>query len=268
MESTSAVKKITQLEGGVVVGGGGMNFFNFTIGSASSAPATWLSTILPGLTVALVAGIVLFLLNWLREWLTAKWKRKTEAEVLAFTLVTEFDRLIAACAEVVDDPMEIDSHSVWNTTVKTPWIEWPDNWNWGSFPKKLQYRIRSIPNKIYLANRSVSNLWEYGDGPPDYFDAFEERRFRYSWIGLEAVLINDYLAKNYGVPLLDRGEWDPEDRFKREIEKISTRRKEETENPSPQHDWWLPNVPIEELQVRHAKLKADLEAALKNRGPR
>lgn len=218
--------------------------------------------------MALVAGIILFLLNWLREYLTARWKNKSEAEVLAFTLVTEFDRLIAACAEVVDDPLHQDNHGVWETTVKTPWIEWPDNWNWGSFPKKLQYRIRSIPNKIYLANRNVSHLWEYGDGAPDFGDAIEERTFRYAWIGLEAVLINDILAKDYGVPLLDRGEWEPDERFKREIEKITKSRDEDKANPWPTPDWLLPKVSIEELKDRHAKLTLDLDAALKNRWPK
>jgi len=243
-----------------------MNFINFTIGGAQAAPHTWLTTVLPGLTVAVIAGVLLFLLNWLREWLTAQWSRKSKAEVLAFSLVTEFDRLIAACSEVVDDPGHMDQTTgMWETTVKTPWIEFPDTWKWGSFPTKLQYRIRSIPNKIYLANRSVSGLWEYGDGPPDYDDAFEERRFRYAWIGLEAVLINDILAKEYGVPLLDRGEWDPEERFKREIEKITKRRDEEKANPWPQPDWMLPVVTIEELQERHKKLAVDLEAAEKRR---
>lgn len=245
-----------------------MNFLNFTFGSAGSAPQTWLTTILPGLTVALVAGIALFGLNWLREHLTARWNRKSEAEVLAFSLVTEFDRLVAACSEVVDDPLHQDDHGVWHTTVKTPWIEFPGSWSWGSFPKKLQYRVRSIPNKISLANRHVGNLWEYGDGPPDYEDAFEERTLRYSWIGLEAVLINDILAKQYGVPLLDRGDWDPEERFKREIEKISKRRDDEKAHPWPTPDWMLPVVPVEELNERHKKLAVDLEAAEKRRAAR
>ncbi|MCZ7890454.1 hypothetical protein O9X99_02070 [Agrobacterium salinitolerans] len=243
-----------------------MNFVNFTIGSTGSAPQTWLSTILPGLTVALVAGIVLFALNWAREWITAHLKRKSEAEVLAFTLVTEFDRLIAACAEVVDDPCHMDQTTgIWETTVKTPWIEWPDSWNWSSFPKRLQYRVRSIPNKIYLANRSVSSLWEYGDGPPDYSDAFEERSIRYAWIGLEAVVINEILARDYGVPLLDRGDWDPAERFKFQIDKIEKERAIEKAHPWPVPDFMLPKVPIEELQARHAKLTVDLEAAIKNR---
>ncbi|WP_322886513.1 hypothetical protein U8C31_18265 [Sinorhizobium medicae] len=241
-----------------------MNLFNFTVGATGSAPPSWLTTVLPGLTVALVAGVVLFLLNWLREWLTGYLKRKTEAEVLAFSLVTEFDRLVATCSEVIDDPLHMDMNSgYWESTVKAPWIEFPDAWDWGSFPKRLQYRIRSIPNKIYLANRAVSNLWDYGEGPPDFGDAFEERTIRFAWIGLEAVLINDILAKEYGVPLLDRGEWDPEQRFKDEIAKITKRRDHENAHPWPKPDWMLPKVPIEELQERHAKLAVDLEAALK-----
>lgn len=266
MESTFTDKKITQLLGGVVVGGGGMNFFSFTIGSASSAPATWLSTILPGLTVALVAGVILFLLNWLREHLTAKWKKKSEAEVLAFSLVTEFDRLIAACSEVVDDPLHMDQQTgIWESTVKSPWIEWLDNWKWETFPKKLQYRVRSIPNKIYLANRSVSSLWDHGDGPPEYHDMFEERRFRYAWIGLEACLINETLVKDYGVPVLDRGDWEPEDRFKEVIQTITQQRKHDASHPWPMPHWLLPKVPIEELHERRAKLAVDLEAALEKR---
>lgn len=243
-----------------------MNFFNISIGGASAAPATWLSTVLPGVTVALIAGIVLFGLNWFREWLTGYLKRKSEAEVLAFALVTQFDLLISECADAVDDPLHEDRETgCYESTTKTPEIIFADSTPWSVFPKDLQYQIRSIPNKIDVADRNIGNIWEYGDGPPDYGDAFEERRWRYSWIGLEACQINDILAKKYGVPILDRGEWQPEERFKREIEKISKRRDNEKANPMP--DWLLPKVPLEELQTRHAKLASDLEAALKNRRP-
>jgi hypothetical protein len=107
----------------------------------------------------------------------------------------------------------------------------------------------------------VSSIWEYGDGPPDYSDAFEERTFRFALIGLEAVQINDILAREYSVPLLDRGEWDPEERFKRDIDRISKRRDVEKANPRPTPEWMLPTVPIEELKERHSKLTADLAAA-------
>lgn len=240
-----------------------MNLIGFTFGAAPSTPPTLIETALPGLTVAIVAGIVLFLLNWFREWLTARLNRSSEAKVVAFSLVTEIDRLIAACAEVVDDPLHLDPETgMYETTVKSPWIEFPDSWNWGSFPTKLQYRIRSIPNRIYLANRSVSSLYEYGDGPPDYGDAFEERTFRFAEIGIEAIEINDTLTRVYGVPLLDRGTWNPLEYFSREMAKITARREKEAALERPVPGWMLPNVPIEELSARRTKLTRDLSAAL------
>lgn len=82
-----------------------MNLIGFTLGAAPSTPPTLLETVIPGLTIALVAGIVLFLLNWFREWSTAQLKRRSDARILAFSLVTEIDRLVADCAEVIDDPL-------------------------------------------------------------------------------------------------------------------------------------------------------------------
>lgn len=147
--------------------------------------------------------------------------------------------------------------------MKSPWIEFPDSWNWGSFPTKLQYGIRSIPNRIYLANRSVSSFYEYGDGSPDHSDAFEERTFRFAEIGIEAIQINDTLARMYGVPLLDRGTWDPFEYFSREMAKITARRDAEAALERPEPRWMMPDVPIEELNARRTKLTGDLSAALR-----
>ncbi|WP_276118005.1 hypothetical protein [Pararhizobium qamdonense] len=244
-----------------------MNFINFSIGGASSAPQAWLTTVMPGLTVALSAGLILFLLNWFREWLTGYLKRKSEAEVLAFSLVTLFDTLISQCADVVDDPLHQDRETqCWESTTKTPEIIFPEHVTWSVFAKALQYKIRSIPNKIDVAERNISSLGEYGDGPPDYADAFQEARWRYSWIGLEACLINDTLAERYGVPLLDRGDWHPADRFRSEIAKITKLRDEKEARHAAMPDFMRPKVPIEVLHARHAKLSADLEAATK-KGP-
>lgn len=238
-----------------------MNLISLSFEAAPGSP-TLLETVMPGLTVALVAGIVIFGLNWFREWLTARLKRSSEARVLAFSLVTEIDRLIAGCAEVVDDPLHVAENGISETTVKSPWIEFPDSWNWGSFPTKLQYRIRSIPNQIYLANRSVSSLHEYGEGPPEYFDAFEERTFRFAEIGVETIEINDTLARAYGVPLLDRGNWNPREYFLGVMGKIAARRDEEQATPRPASYRMLPDAPIEKLTARHAKLTTDLAAAM------
>ncbi|WP_283177492.1 hypothetical protein [Gemmobacter sp. 24YEA27] len=201
-----------------------MNFVSLVIGGTPPTSPTWLSAVLPGITVALGAGITLFLLNWLREWLTAHWKRKTDAGVLAFSLVTEFDRLVGDCTEVINDPLQVNGQG-WRATVNSPRMTFPESWDWRCFPSKLQYRIRSIPNQIALADGYVHDLYFYGEGPPEYEDAFDERILRYAAIGIEAVLINETLAKEYGVPLLDRGDWDPVEKFNREIQKIRVKHK-------------------------------------------
>lgn len=239
-----------------------MNFSVVSFGSSSAPPSVWM-TILTGLTTALVAGIVLFLLNWLREYLTAKWKRHSEAEVLAFSLATQLDRLISDCSDVVNDPRTEDRETgETEPTVSTPSIGFADDLPWTVFDKRLQYRIRALPNKIGAAVRSCSHIGEYGEGPPFYNDYFEERELRFAWIGLEACLLTQVLANKYGVEILDRGEWEPEEDFKRVIKKIEEDRAvEEVMWP----DFHRPKVPIEELKKRHAALATALDAAQSKR---
>lgn len=234
---------------------------NINFGSAAADPV---STITTGLIVAVGAGIILFLLNWFREWLTAYLKRRSEAEVLAFTLTTMLDKLISDCTDVMDDPRHEDQKTgMYESTVPTPVVQFPETWSWHVFPKKLQYQIRSLPNKIDAANRSIGHVFDYGEGPPFFGDAFEERENLYAWIGLEACLINELLHREYGVTLLDRGEWDPAQSFKERIDKIAKARAESEEWTKTQPSWFMPETTIEEVKERHRKLAADLEAATK-----
>ncbi|MGO6883034.1 hypothetical protein ACCS44_29740 [Rhizobium ruizarguesonis] len=237
-----------------------MNFISISFG-AGSAPSSLWNTIFPGLAVALGGGIVLFGLNWLREYLMAKWKRHTEAEVLAFSLASELDRLISDCYEVVNDPQWEDPQTgVWESTVANPTIALGDNLPWAAFPKSLHYRIRALPMKIDVAVKSCAAEAEYGDGPPDYSDYFRERELRFSWIGLEATALRYELSKEYGVAYLDRGAWEPEESFKGIISKIE-KQKEELAKARKNHPFFQPKVTIEELDKRRVALGTALEAA-------
>lgn len=203
---------------------------------------------------------MLFALNWLREHLTAKWRRQTEAEVLAFSLATELDRLISECSDVINDPrMEDPQTGMTEATVGIPSIAFGDNLPWSAFPKSLHYRVRALPNKIDAAVRSCASEAEYGDGPPDYLDYFREREIRFAWIGLEATALRFELTKTYGVEYLDRGSWNPEDDFKATIVKIE-KVKAEMKN-WPVHPLLVPKVPIEELEKRRAELGTALDLA-------
>lgn len=236
-----------------------MNLITISFGVGGAPPTLW-STIFPGIIVALVGGVVLWGLNWLREWLTAKWNRHTEAEVLAFSLASELDRLISACYEVAHDPRDRDRETgYWEPTVETPNLEWSENLKWAAFPRSLHYRIRALPNKIDAAIKSSAAEGEWGDGPPDYADYFREREDRFSWIGLEACVLRQELAENYGVEMIYRGEWEPEEGFKDKIRKYAKLKEERDNRPTP--DFMLPKVDIAELEKRRAELGTALEAA-------
>ncbi|MBX5160421.1 hypothetical protein HJB89_25385 [Rhizobium sp. NZLR8] len=237
-----------------------MSIFEITIGH-SAPPPSLLAAIFPGLVVALVGGIVVWGLTWLKEVTMAKRNRHTEAEVLAFSLASELDRLVSACYEVVNDPQEEDRETgYWEPTVDTPKLTWGSDLKWSSFPRSLQYRIRALPNKIDAAVKSCAAEGEYGDGPPDFSDYFREREFRFSWIGLEASALRFELSKNYGVEYLDRGSWDPDDSFKEKIAKIE-KQKEELAKARKNHPFFQQKVPIEELEKRRSELGAALEVA-------
>ncbi|MBY5413502.1 hypothetical protein HFO98_34970 [Rhizobium leguminosarum] len=237
-----------------------MSFFEITIGHSAPPASLWM-TMLTGLAVALGGGIVLFGLNWLREYLMAKWNRHIEAEVLAFSLASELDRLISACYDVANDPQQEDRETgEWEPTVDTPTLTWGDNLKWSSFPRSLHYRIRALPNKIDAAVKSCQSEAEYGDGPPYYNDYFREREERFSWIGLEACVLRQELADYYGVEMIYRGGWDPEENFKEKIQKYAKQKEERNNWPVP--DILRKKIPIEELEKRRAELTTALDAAI------
>lgn len=239
-----------------------MNLIEISFAQPQSS-SDLIKTIIPGLATALVAGIVLFLLNWGREVVTARIKRLGEAEVLAFFLATQLDRLISDCTDVVLDDGTYDPDTdCRETTVATPKVNFPDDLNWGVFDKRLQYRIRALPNKIGVALRTCAHEAEYGDGPPDYEDYFEERILGFARIGLEACLISGKLTRDFGVEVLDRGEWDPQDDFEWRIRTIEDRRLAETE--SKVKEWGPPlfKPSIEELEERKSILDAKIAEAM------
>jgi hypothetical protein len=236
-----------------------MILISVSLGAASSAPA---STFVWSVGTAVAAGVILFLLNWGRELVTAHWKRENEAGVLAFTLATQLDEFISKCSDVVTNGWTEDERGMPTSTMNTPSISFPSDLDWWVFPKELQHEIRSLPNKVDVADRALDNTWEHGDP----WDVYYEREMRYAEIGLEAIKINAKLAKRYGVPLLDRGSWRPETIFRERLEKYVKQRKE-SEEAGWDLAWLLPRPPLEVLKKRHADLATALDAAMSLRKP-
>lgn len=238
-----------------------MNIIGITFGSAT-APESVLTTVIPGITVALVAGVVLFLLNWLRDVLMSHWKRKSEAGVLAFTLGSQLDEFISGCSDVVADGWTEDETGMPKSKVKTPSISFSSDIDWWVFSKELQHEIRSLPNKVDVADRALNNTWKYGDP----WEVYHEREERYAGIGLEAVRINQKLSRKYRVPLLDRGSWNPEEIFRNCLDRYAEDRRK-SESSSNTWDSLL-GPSLDELKQRQAELATTLDAALAKRKER
>jgi hypothetical protein len=232
-----------------------MNLIAINFGGSTQA-----STFAWSVGTAVAAGVILFLLNWGRELLTAHWKRENEAGVLALTLATQLDEFISGCSDVVANGWTEDETGMPKSTAKTPSISFAHDIDWWVFPKELQHVIRSLPNKVDVADRALENTWEYGDP----WEVYHEREERYADIGLAAIKINAKLAKRYGVPLLDRGSWSPETIFRDCLEKYAKQRKESHESGWFDLNSLLPGPPMEELKKRHADLATALDTAISN----
>ncbi|RVG29481.1 hypothetical protein CN233_18575 [Sinorhizobium meliloti] len=237
-----------------------MSLISISFGS-SSPPTSPHMTIITGLVVALVAGIVLFFLNWFREWITGHLQKRRRAEMLAFSLTTQLDELISGCMDVAFDSLQEDYETgEYCSTVTPPSITFKDDIDWTVFPRDTQFRVRSLPNQIDAARRSVAHEFEYGEGPPYFGDAFLEREYRFSLIGLEAIALNDQMAAEYKVPKLDRGAWAPRTSFEVKIANVERIRAEAAELKN-KRDWFKKRITIEELAERHADFHAALDAA-------
>ncbi len=241
-----------------------MNVVAITFGGGAP-PISALTTILSGLAVALVAGIVLFALNWLREHLTTKWKRNSEASVLAFTIASQLDEFISQCSDVVAHGYDFDEQSgnVMDAAKPTK-LSLSNDLPWSVLDKNLQHQIRSLPNEVDVANRTLDASWR--EEHIELLDVLQEREELYAQIGLKALALNKTLAERYDVPLLNRRDWHPEKIFKSSLENFATHRaivknlSSKIELPD-----LLPPTSSAELSRRHMALSADLKAAADRR---
>ncbi|TCA41713.1 hypothetical protein E0J16_34050 [Rhizobium pisi] len=238
-----------------------MSILEITIGSSAPPPSLW-TTILTGLAVALGGGIVLFGLNWAREVLMARWTRQNQAGVLAFTVASQIDQFVSKCFEVVADGYDFDPESgqVRDKSGSAN-ITFSDDLPWGVFEKELQHRIRSLPNEIHVAERTLAKSWHDGDG--FLLDVLQEREELYAQIGLNALELNNILHKRYGVPLLDRKDWHPENAFRASLKNFADHR-DVASGLSGQIDLpdLSPGLSAEELQHRMKMLATDLQNAM------
>ncbi|MGO6853886.1 hypothetical protein ACCS68_26230 [Rhizobium beringeri] len=233
-----------------------MNVISVSFGSGSQSSFVW------SVGTAVAAGIILFLLNWAREWLTNHLKRTSEASVLAFTVSSQIDEFVSQCSDLVSRGYDFDpeSGSV-KDQAKPVKLSFSNDLPWSVLDKNLQHRIRSLPNEIDVANRTLSTSWAEED--TDLLDILQEREELYAQIGLTALELNKILHDRYDVPLLDRRNWHPEQIFKESL-KTFTDHRAIVRNLQSKVDLTdlIPGPSDEELKLRLVALDADLKSAM------
>ncbi|WP_406662954.1 hypothetical protein [Gallaecimonas sp. GXIMD1310] len=166
-----------------------------------------------------------------KEWWFQSRKNKKDAEYLSIQVISMLDRFVSGCSAVVDDDGlchgQPDQDGYHRIQVKTPSFE-PEaaKVEWKSLPANLMYEVLTFPNKVEIANNTISAIFEYGTTPPDYVEGFEERQYLYAELGLEAAELASKLRAYSGLPMRQKNEWNSVAFIKERRESIANQRQE------------------------------------------
>jgi len=171
------------------------------------------------------------LLTVVKEWWFQIRKNQKDAEYLAIRVSCELERYVARCAQVVgDDGLDhgqTDEHGYHAVQAEAPKFD-PMSFmvEWKSLPTTLMYEILDFPFKADIADRAVSNTFNYAADPPDYYEGFEERQFQYAALGIAASQLVNKLRKHGKLPSRTVGDWDPVRYMEEQKSNIESRRAE------------------------------------------
>jgi hypothetical protein len=160
--------------------------------------------------------------------------RNKRAEYLAILISCIFDRFVDGCVAVVNDDGlfqgQPNPEGYRETQVSTPEILIQSiEVDWQSLPSNLMYEILSFPNHIEGANQKIGIVSTYEASPPDYEEAFEERQYQYTILGISAANLAERLRGKYNIPDRNYESWNPIDYLEKEKTTILKRRSERQE---------------------------------------
>ncbi|MEJ6474847.1 hypothetical protein [Pseudoalteromonas piscicida] len=175
-----------------------------------------------------IAGVFVgALLTVLRESFNEWRSKRNHARYLAVRVICLLERFISGCFEVVCDNGVEDQHGCLVISSKAPTIDFDGiDGKWQSLKFDLMYRILDLPNRLNYANEEVSIAAEYGDGAPEYRDAFRVRQYQYALLGIEASELVEILREKYSMPKKSYDTWNPLEKFlekKAEIDAIDNK---------------------------------------------
>lgn len=163
--------------------------------------------------IGFIGVIVGFLLTFLKDWLKERSGRKNRARYLAIRVVCNLDEFLQQCIDVAyDDGLyrgDYNADGNREAQISQPDdFSLPEDVDWHSIDHTLMYRILSLSNRVTASNRIIESA-EDNSFPPDWDEAFEERQYQYSCLGLDVADLAKTLRLTYGIPEQKFRDWDP-----------------------------------------------------------
>lgn len=153
-----------------------------------------------GGVVAALPQTISFMLTWFREERAARIQRRLDAEQLAIKLVIMLDEVIAACVDLIEDPILADHQGLPQSTVKDPEITLPAG-QYTVFPSPLMFDILSLPGSRQLIEVHLARLGHECD-PLDYARFYRVREEYFAHLGLQALDLINRLSERYHLPTI------------------------------------------------------------------
>lgn len=178
--------------------------------------------------ISTASGLFGVVVGAVLPWFRDAWNNKRQARYLAIRIVCILDEFLDECTNVVDDDGlcsgQRNADGYLEAQVSHPkGLPLPNDVDWRTIDHHLMYEILALPSRIERDNRSISFAGEHAF-PPDYWEFFEERQYRYASLGLDVAALTQSLRSTYGIPEQEMGEWDPVGYLAKEKVKIEKRR--------------------------------------------
>jgi hypothetical protein len=183
-----------------------------------------------GLIGVLIGGFI----SWLQTHLTDKKATNKNARYLAIRVVCILDKYVEDCVEVVmDDGLSYgqrNKQGYLEAQVSAPSAPiFPNDVDWKSIDHELMYMILSLPAEVESAERIINAAAGIAD-PPDFEHWFDERKYRYSQLGLVAYKLSEDLCSKYNIKKkIYDSNWNPAIRLKQELDEVIKRRQTRAE---------------------------------------
>ncbi|WP_148268073.1 hypothetical protein [Pseudoxanthomonas spadix] len=170
--------------------------------------------------IGLVGVLVGAAITSFKEWWLHKITRKDTARYLSALLVSKLDKLSLECSHLAGDSGKEGEDGYYYAEHKRPAFELPmEDVDWTSLNPQVQLSVLNLPYRLESISAAVSNEFEH-DSPPDFSAAFQQRRYLYAKLGIEASHLSDELRRTFGFPRCTAYDWNPVSYLEETIQSI------------------------------------------------